>query len=238
MTTSSGRLVICWHTRLCWVQDIFAFMDSTSTIPQERSMKREDVRRSTGAEGSARSGRGLRLQPKLRYLIVATLIKEAGYPDGPDPDALTPLAGNESGPAWDQPRVHDVWREWRRLADTYDPRDRGLYNATMTRANLYFDNSRKLVEALKVGDMTPAKGAADLRQATADQLASEAHECSALRRRLVRGKSTEPPEARTVVQRLGQPHVRQVVPGRQQQGTEQRQRRPAGLALCGRRDAD
>jgi hypothetical protein len=41
-----------------------------------------------------------------------------------------------------------------------------------------------------------------------------------------------------VVQRLSQPHVRQVVPGRQQQGTEQRQRRPAGLALCGRRDAD
>ncbi|WP_038054028.1 MULTISPECIES: methyl-accepting chemotaxis protein, partial [Thermomonas] len=63
------------------------------------------------------------------------------------------------------------------LAKTYeskisDARDRTLYKETMARANRYFDNSRKLVEALKVGDMTPAKGAADLRQATADQLGS------------------------------------------------------------------
>ena len=63
------------------------------------------------------------------------------------------------------------------LAKTYeskisDARDRALYKETMARANRYFDNSRKLVEALKVGDMTPAKGAADLRQATADQLGS------------------------------------------------------------------
>ncbi len=63
------------------------------------------------------------------------------------------------------------------LAKTYeskisDTRDRALYKETMARANRYFDNSRKLVAALAVGDMTPAKGAADLRQATADQLGS------------------------------------------------------------------
>ena len=63
------------------------------------------------------------------------------------------------------------------LAKTYeskisDARDRALYKETMARADRYFDNSRKLVEALKVGDMGPAKGAADLRQATADQLGS------------------------------------------------------------------
>jgi alpha-glucosidase len=57
----------------------------------------------------------------FRIDVAHSLIKEAGYPDGPEPEDLTPLAGNESGPAWDQPRVHDVWREWRRLADTYDP---------------------------------------------------------------------------------------------------------------------
>ena len=61
------------------------------------------------------------------------------------------------------------------LAKTYetkiaDDRDRALYRETMARADRYFENSRKLVEALKVGDLTPAKGAADLRQATADQL--------------------------------------------------------------------
>ena len=63
------------------------------------------------------------------------------------------------------------------LAKTYeakidDARDRTLYKETMARADRYFANSRKLVEALKVGDLTPAKGAADLRQATADQLAT------------------------------------------------------------------
>ncbi len=63
------------------------------------------------------------------------------------------------------------------LAKTYeakidDERDRTLYKETMARADRYFENSRKLIEALKVGDLTPAKGAADLRQATADQLAT------------------------------------------------------------------
>ena len=63
------------------------------------------------------------------------------------------------------------------LAKTYeakiaDDRDRTLYKEIMARADRYFANSRKLVEALKVGDLTPAKGAADLRQATADQLAT------------------------------------------------------------------
>ncbi|MFN8169208.1 MAG: glycoside hydrolase family 13 protein [Candidatus Nanopelagicales bacterium] len=57
----------------------------------------------------------------FRIDVAHSLIKAPGYPDGPDPDGLTPLAGNEAGPAWDQPRVHDVWREWRRLADSYDP---------------------------------------------------------------------------------------------------------------------
>jgi hypothetical protein len=36
------------------------------------------------------------------------------------------------------------------------------------KAARYFANSRQLVEALKAGDMGPAKAAGDLRQATAD----------------------------------------------------------------------
>jgi hypothetical protein len=75
-------------------------------------------------------------------------------------------------------------------------------------------------------------------QAAAGQLAPEADEGGALGRRLVGGEAAEPAEARAVVQRLGEPHVREVVPGRQQQGPEQRQRRPARLAFHRGGDAD
>jgi alpha-glucosidase len=57
----------------------------------------------------------------FRIDVAHSLVKAPGYPDGPELDAVTPLAGNERGPAWDQPGVHEVWREWRRLADSYDP---------------------------------------------------------------------------------------------------------------------
>jgi alpha-glucosidase len=56
----------------------------------------------------------------FRIDVAHSLVKAPGYPDGPEPDDVwTP--GNEYGPAWDQPGVHEVWREWRRLADSYDP---------------------------------------------------------------------------------------------------------------------
>ena len=57
----------------------------------------------------------------FRIDVAHSLIKAAGYPDGPDVDPTLVLAGSEEGPAWDQPRVHEVWREWRRVADSYDP---------------------------------------------------------------------------------------------------------------------
>ncbi len=56
----------------------------------------------------------------FRIDVAHSLIKAEGLPDGPEPDGL-PMAGNERGPAWDQPRVHEVWREWRRVADSYEP---------------------------------------------------------------------------------------------------------------------
>jgi hypothetical protein len=54
----------------------------------------------------------------------------------------------------------------------------------------------------------------------------------------MRGEAAEAAEAGAVVERLGQPHVREVVPGRQQQRPEQGQRRPAELAFNRGRDAD
>jgi alpha-glucosidase len=56
----------------------------------------------------------------FRIDVAHSLIKADGLPDGPEPDGLV-LAGNEHGPAWDQPGVHEVWREWRRIADSYEP---------------------------------------------------------------------------------------------------------------------
>jgi alpha-glucosidase len=56
----------------------------------------------------------------FRIDVAHSLIKEEGLPDGPEPDGQI-LAGNERGPAWDQPGVHEVWREWRRVADSYEP---------------------------------------------------------------------------------------------------------------------
>jgi hypothetical protein len=55
------------------------------------------------------------------------------------------------------------------------------------------------------------------------QLAAEADEGGALRRRLVGGEAAEPAPAGAVIQRLGQSNIGKVVPSRQQQGTEQRQ---------------
>ncbi|WP_448673223.1 methyl-accepting chemotaxis protein [Pseudoxanthomonas mexicana] len=52
-----------------------------------------------------------------------------------------------------------------------DPHQKALYQQMLAKSALYFDNSRLLIESVKVGDLTPASGAADLRQATADAIA-------------------------------------------------------------------
>ena len=57
----------------------------------------------------------------FRIDVAHSLIKEAGYPDGPEPEDLTPWRATSRARAWDQPRVHDVWREWRRLAEHLRP---------------------------------------------------------------------------------------------------------------------
>ena len=53
-----------------------------------------------------------------------------------------------------------------------DKHQKELYQQMLAKAELYFDNSRRLIESVKVGDLTPASGAGDLRQATADAVAA------------------------------------------------------------------
>jgi hypothetical protein len=51
----------------------------------------------------------------------------------------------------------------------------------------------------------------------------------------VGGEATEAAEAGAIIGRLGQAHIRQIMPDRQQQGAEERQRRPAEFILSRRR---
>lgn len=56
----------------------------------------------------------------IRIDVAHGMIKEAGYPDvrdGNDPSLLDPHAR----PYFDQPEVHEVYRRWRQIADSYDP---------------------------------------------------------------------------------------------------------------------
>ena len=50
----------------------------------------------------------------FRIDVAHGLVKADGLPDGPSgPGVLT-------GPSWDQPEVHEIYRRWRRLLDSYD----------------------------------------------------------------------------------------------------------------------
>ena len=52
----------------------------------------------------------------FRVDVAHGLAKAAGLPDGLGADRRT-----EAHPGWDQDEVHDIYREWRRVADSYDP---------------------------------------------------------------------------------------------------------------------
>ncbi|MDP1877544.1 MAG: glycoside hydrolase family 13 protein [Actinomycetota bacterium] len=65
----------------------------------------------------------------FRIDVAHGLVKEAGLPDFAYPDAAddadaTPAMFDEDvahAPFWDQDGVHEIYREWRRVADEYDP---------------------------------------------------------------------------------------------------------------------
>ncbi len=54
----------------------------------------------------------------FRIDVAHGLAKAAGYPDCPPLVDGDPTSKN---PYWDQDGLHDVWREWRAVADEYDP---------------------------------------------------------------------------------------------------------------------
>jgi len=56
----------------------------------------------------------------FRVDVAHGLVKANGLPDGgPVESATSPHT--RPHPAWDQPGVHDIYREWRALANSYDP---------------------------------------------------------------------------------------------------------------------
>jgi alpha-glucosidase len=58
----------------------------------------------------------------FRIDVATGLVKAAGYPPSGEGDGLRSTLGEILRfPQWDQPGVHDVWREWRRVANAYAP---------------------------------------------------------------------------------------------------------------------
>jgi alpha-glucosidase len=59
----------------------------------------------------------------FRVDVAHALIKESGLPDWDDSEEIVPGGHPRSAPMWDQEGVHDIYRAWRRLLDSY-PDDR------------------------------------------------------------------------------------------------------------------
>ncbi len=58
----------------------------------------------------------------FRIDVAHGLVKSPGYPFSGESDRVLGVADDVPVlPQWDQPGVHDVYRSWRRLADSYDP---------------------------------------------------------------------------------------------------------------------
>lgn len=63
----------------------------------------------------------------FRIDVATGLVKAPGYPNMSDypPGHSAPSVGahamDRPQPQWDQPEVHDIWRDWRRLTDAYSP---------------------------------------------------------------------------------------------------------------------
>ncbi|MQA79342.1 MAG: alpha-amylase [Streptosporangiales bacterium] len=57
----------------------------------------------------------------VRIDVAHGLFKAADLPDLPDPSVQRPLLLRSNPLACDREEVHDVYRRWRRIADTYDP---------------------------------------------------------------------------------------------------------------------
>lgn len=56
----------------------------------------------------------------IRIDVAHGMVKQAGYPDVKDANDAT-LLDPHARPYFDQPEVHDIYRQWRKIADSYDP---------------------------------------------------------------------------------------------------------------------
>ncbi|GEC04220.1 alpha-glucosidase [Streptomyces spinoverrucosus] len=59
----------------------------------------------------------------FRIDVAAGLFKHPDLPDSPDPEADARTRDSVNPLAWNQPEVHDVWRQWRAICDEYAARD-------------------------------------------------------------------------------------------------------------------
>ena len=75
------------------------------------------------------------------------LIKAEGLPD-----LGTPEAG-DFHPAWDRPEIHDIYRRWRRIADSYDP-------GKIFVAEAWFKDPKRLARYLRPDELHTAFDAA------------------------------------------------------------------------------
>ncbi|MGA0803664.1 MAG: glycoside hydrolase family 13 protein [Ilumatobacteraceae bacterium] len=56
----------------------------------------------------------------IRIDVAQGMVKQAGYPDVKDSNDAS-LLDPHARPYFDQPEVHDIYRRWRKIADSYDP---------------------------------------------------------------------------------------------------------------------
>ncbi|MEU6062250.1 glycoside hydrolase family 13 protein [Streptomyces sp. NPDC047097] len=59
----------------------------------------------------------------FRIDVAAGLFKHPGLPDSPDPEADARTRDSVNPLAWNQPEVHEVWRQWRAVCEEYTARD-------------------------------------------------------------------------------------------------------------------
>ncbi|MZE75755.1 glycoside hydrolase family 13 protein [Streptomyces xinghaiensis] len=59
----------------------------------------------------------------FRIDVAAGLFKHPGLPDSPDPEADERARDSVNPLAWNQPEVHQVWRDWRAVCEEYTARD-------------------------------------------------------------------------------------------------------------------
>ena len=101
---------------------------------------------------------------RLATMLAEYRVSERGLVSGyDDPDKAAEYTGELIAGS---KAFEDLARGYAKVLKNQE--ERNLYEQVMLKSGLYFDNSRLLIESVKVGDLTPASAAGDLRQASAD----------------------------------------------------------------------